>query len=447
MVKTYGSVSGMYFGTKPFLLLTDLDMIRDVTIKHFDKFVDHMNSSAGVKVTVDGKTYSSVFSVSGDDWRKRRRIISPAFSTHKLKLMEPLITESTNRLIKKISELSDQQQFVDVLSLYSKMTMEVMLSTVFGRSIDMQGGKGREIYDDAAAVFAAFSGNAPILARILQFIPMAVPKLEPSVTLLMRWLGIMDSLPRLTDAAVKIVEMRRKDDSHRKDLLQLLIEAKDGDSKLSTGEIVADAVGFLLAGYETTSVALAMTTYFLSKDSEVQEKVASEIDDFFEKNPDCSLYDAACQLQFVDMVISETLRIHPPAPGVIRICNERCVLNGVIIASGVQVSPAVVDIHMSPEIYPEPERFNPERFSPEEKAKRHPCAYLPFGLGPRNCVGMRFALLEAKMILIEVLKKYKITLSKETTVPIEIDKGGVLRPKTGVFLNFTPREEAVNELH
>jgi cytochrome P450 len=432
----------MYFGTKPFLLVTDLDMIREVTVKHFDKFVDRLDSDGGFKIRVDGKPYDGVFGTSGDEWRKRRHFISPAFSAHKMKLMEPLIKESTVRLAKKISGLSNEGQSVEVLNLYTKMTMEVIMSTHFGRSLDVQGGEGGQIYEDAKAVFAAFGGKGSVIIRILQFILISAPKLSPVITPVMRWCGFLESLPRLTDAARKIVEMRSKEgrDIARKDLLQLLIDAGDGDSKLSTGEIVADAVGFMLAGYETTSVALSFITYLLAKNPEAQEKLANEINDYFEENPDKSMYDATHEIDYVDMVVEESFRIYPPAPGIIRLCNEKCVINGISITPGVQVFVLTYNIHMNPDIFPEPEKFIPERFTPEQKAKRHPCAYLPFGFGPRNCVGMRFALMEAKMALIEIVRNFRIELSPETKEPLETELGSTMRPKHGVHVIFHSRE-------
>lgn len=169
LVKTYGPVCGVYFGTKPFLHITDLDMIRDVTARHFDRFVDHFDSTIGLKVNAEGKSYDVLFTVSGNEWRKRRHFVSPAFSAHKVKLMEPLIKESTVRLVKKLSESADKKKAVETLNLFSMFTIEVFLSTAFGRSLDVQGGEGGEIYEDVRDLFQHLSGKQAMAMKIMQF--------------------------------------------------------------------------------------------------------------------------------------------------------------------------------------------------------------------------------------------------------------------------------------
>jgi cytochrome P450 family 3 subfamily A len=167
----------------------------------------------------------------------------------------------------------------------------VILSTAFGRSLDVQGGNGGKVYEDARDMFQSLSGKWAVPMRIVQFLLLSTPWIAPLLEPLLRMSGAFGSLPRVTEAAIKMVEMRRKegDATSKKDLLQVMIDTKDEQNKkgLSTGEIVADAVGFMLAGYETTSVALIFATYLLATHPEVQEKVFNEIHDYFDDNPVC----------------------------------------------------------------------------------------------------------------------------------------------------------------
>jgi cytochrome P450 len=249
------------------------------------------DSATGFKVRVDGKGYDPLGAAAGDSWRRRRHFVSPAFSTHKLKQMEPLIKESTVRLTKNISEFVGKESIVEAHRLFSMFTMEVILSTAFGRALGVQDGEGGEVYADARDLFKFMHGGSATAGKIVQHLIISTPQFSTLLTFLMNMSGGMSTLPRLTEAAMKMVEMKEKEDSatSRKDLLQLMIDAggKGPDGGLCKGEIVADAVGFLFAGHETTSVALTFTTYLLATHPEVQEKLANEIHGYFEENLVC----------------------------------------------------------------------------------------------------------------------------------------------------------------
>jgi thromboxane-A synthase len=135
-------------------------------IKQFDKFVNRR--VGGIQIFVDGKGYDNIASIKGDEWRKRRHFVSPAFSGRKMRLMEPLIKDSLTRLVNKLS--NSPENSMESLDAYSKCIMEVILSTAFGRSIDVQGGKGGEIYEDARDLFQFLSGKRAMAMRLVQFI-------------------------------------------------------------------------------------------------------------------------------------------------------------------------------------------------------------------------------------------------------------------------------------
>ncbi|XP_039345853.1 thromboxane-A synthase isoform X3 [Mauremys reevesii] len=250
---------------------------------------------------------------------------------------------------------------------------------------------------------------------------------------------------------------------------------------LSEDEIVGQAFIFLIGGYETTTNALSFATYLLATNPECQEKLLQEIDEFSgkhfqlpmtyiwlydngEEEENCShpavlfnnkkfllpVYMASChkdvpdyqnirELPYLDMVIAETLRMYPPAFRFTRETSKDCVVMGQHIPAGAVIEIAVGPLHYNPEFWPEPEKFIPERFTAEAKLQQHPFAYLPFGAGPRSCIGMRMALLEIKMTLLRILQKFRFETSPETQIPLQLTSVSSLAPKNGVYVKIVPR--------
>jgi len=168
--------------------------------------------------------------------------------------------------------------------------------------------------------------------------------------------------------ALSLVQARRAEDRSlkHKDLLQLMIDAtvegEDGETRGFTDEeIAASSMSFLLAGYETTANTLAYASYLLALNPEIQDKLQAKIDEYFESNPEASIYDATQEVQYVDMVIQEALRMYPPAPRTTRHAQKTIEINGVTIPEGVSVLIPIQLFHYNPEYWTEPEKFDPER--------------------------------------------------------------------------------------
>jgi cytochrome P450 len=145
-------------------------------------------------------------------------------------------------------------------------------------------------------------------------------------------------------------------------------------------------------------------------------------------------------MEYLDMVFQESLRLYPPVPVIGRACKADCVIGGIPIKAGMRVDVPIYAYHRRPEIWPEPDKFDPERFTAENKAGRHPYAHVPFGCGPRSCIGMRLAVLEAKMALIEVLDNYKLVRAPDTVVPVQLRTGLTMTVKDDLLLRIVKRQ-------
>ncbi|CAF1486731.1 unnamed protein product [Adineta steineri] len=171
----------------------------------------------------------------------------------------------------------------------------------------------------------------------------------------------------------------------------------------------------------------------------IQEKIYQEVRQ--ELGDDEVTYEKLNQLQYLDMVINETLRMYPPVLRLDRVASKDYQLGNYLIPKGTIIHAPVYPIHHDFETWPEPEKFIPERFLPAEKAKRHPMVFLAFGDGPRNCIGMRFALVEAKLGIVRALRLVEFERSEKTEVPLQLGKIIVLNSKNSIFLRVVRRSQ------
>ena len=314
-----------------------------------------------------------------------------------------------------------------MLDWFRKLTLEVILSTAFGVDANIQLGENNEVLEKAKAMF-----QTPSLVRQLARLPFGTSLLNLMETL-------SGNKPLFFQGVAKeIIKSRRQQGlTGRKDLLHLMMVANEettveGVSKLSDEEIIAQSVIFLLAGYETSSNTLSLTLYYLAVNPDVQDKLRKEIIEAMESNAKKPLYDVAQSIEYLDCVIMEAQRQCPPFAQVNRECSEDYDLNGIHIPAGMEVVIPIYVLHHDPDAWQDPEKFDPERFRGPAKDARHAFQFLPFGAGPRNCIGMRFALMEIKIALVRMLTKFKFVQSPETQVPLIIHPGATLSAKGGV---------------
>ena len=236
--------------------------------------------------------------------------------------------------------------------------------------------------------------------------------------------------------------------STRRDYLQLLLETKTktGDRAISDSLLATQAVMFLVGGYDTTASLLTFAGYSLATSPECQERAQREIDEVLARHDGQLTYDALSEMHYMERVVSETLRLYPPFMRTERQCVREYTLPGtkVTIPPGTLVTMPILSLHRDAEYFPDPLRFEPDRFLPGEKEKRHPCVYVPFGSGPRGCLATRFALFEAKLALVAVLRESTLSPADGTPPPpLPLDPGAVvMTPKHPAFVKVLPRAAA-----
>jgi len=441
----YGPTFIHYIGIKPMVVTEDPEIIKSIMVKNFDSFI---NRSYVPPLLKKGKV-RGLLQLRDEQWRRVRRILTPTFSSRKLRMMSPLIQESCERLRNKMTAVSDSDNSVDVWKWFGIFTMEVILATAFSRDIGSESGKENSLTKAAASIFQTgrSSSDNRLTGERLMMIISHFPWSEPILRYLARRTRVAKSWDYLEETALKLIEDRRNTmtttGSIAQDLLQMMLEAHDENREtqfsghLSNDEIVATVITILLAGYETTSNALSFTAYLLALNPTIQNKLVREIKDYYDTNPDCSLYDAAENIEYVNMVLCESLRMYPPAPRTNRECNQTCaVTDDLIIEKGVDVSIPIYLLHRNPQYWPNPDTFDPERFNPNNEQSYPTFAYLPFGEGPRHCIGKRLALLEAKMTLVAILKELQFKRTSDTEVPLDLQVGITMSPRNGIRLTI-----------
>nr|AIL94158.1 cytochrome P450 CYP3026A4 [Tigriopus japonicus] len=455
--KFYGNY---IFGT-PNLIVCDPEMAKHILVKDFDHFVDRQGETFTKLLEgghfVDQLWINQMTALRGDKWKSTRATFTPIFTAGKLKGMIKFIHEVTNDLVKSVGEEAKTGKPFELKEKFGKFSMDTIATCAFGVNA--------KSFEDESSIFAK---NAKAMFRssgeeILKFIIAMIP----GGKVVLKLLDIPINKKYITLFFYNVIRNtimhRMETKTRRNDLIDLMIDAmkaencnKDDteDSELDhdlrfkqTDEVtmVATALVILVAGYDTTSQTMAITSYFMARNPDIQEKLYQEIMECVgemkdEKgHPD---YNQIQSLPYLDMVLHETLRFNPLLGLIGRACTKNYNIpdTNIVLMKGNEVHINAMAIHHNPDIYPNPEEYDPERFTKEAKANRHPYAFLGFGQGPRNCIGMRFALLEAKLGLFAVLRKYKFVSTPETEEKLTLDPKAFLSvPKEPLIVKAVER--------
>ncbi|XP_066429588.1 cytochrome P450 3A29-like isoform X1 [Eleutherodactylus coqui] len=437
--KKYGKIWGFYDGRQPVLAVMDPAIIKSILVKEcYTIFTNRRDFG------LSGPLKSAVSIAADDQWKRIRTVLSPTFTSGKLKQMFPIIKQYGDLLVKNIQKRVDNKEFIDMKNIFGSYSMDIVLSTSFSVNVDSLNNPNDPFVTNGRKLLNFSFFNPLFLITLL--CPFLIPLLEKMNFCFLP----MSVLNFFQDAITTIKKNRQKGDhTNRVDFLQLMVDAQSNDNsggevahgykELTDTEIMAQGLIFIIAGFETTSTTLMFLAYVLATHPDVQTKLQEEIDTIL-PNKAPPTYEALMQMEYLDMVLNETLRLYPAAGRIERVCKTTTEINGVTIPKGVvTVIPAFV-LHRDPEFWPEPEEFRPERFSKENKETQDPYTFLPFGAGPRNCIGMRFAMLNMKSGITLLLQNFSFRTCKDTPIPLVLDSKGFLKPTKPVILNLVPRD-------
>ncbi|XP_063929995.1 cytochrome P450 6a8-like [Zophobas morio] len=417
---------GFFLFARPAYLVIDLEYVKNVFTKDFKYFNDrgmYYNEK-------DDPISAHLFNVSGEKWKNLRTKLTPTFTSGKMKMMFQTLLDCEKNLHEKIEELYERNEPLDVKKLLSCYTMDVIGSCAFGIECNS--------FKDGPASFREYGLKFFNMSKWENFV-FGLSMSYPKVAKALKVRAVSKSVSDFFSKVVKDnVEYRESNHYSRKDFMQLLIEMKRKGTQNGTGltldEITAQSFVFFLAGFETSSSATSWAMFELAKNPDIQDKLRDEINSVVAKHNGKVTYEALREMKYMDQVINETLRKYPPGGVLGRECTQDYKVpdQDVIIKKGTRIFIPVLGIHYDEEYYPDPDKFDPERFNEENSKSRPHYAHIPFGEGPRICIGLRFGVMQTKVGLTSLLMKYKFTLNEKTG----------RRPKFSAYaFVLTPEEE------
>lgn len=335
----------------------------------------------------------------GDFWRRQRRLAQPAFHRERLNNIAQIISEKSQKMLDKWAVDAKQHKWVNLSQAVNNLALDIVSEALFYSDIQQ--------YD-----LQEISRNVTIMIefgdyRIMR--PWALPLWFPSP----RNLKFKRAKKKLDALMYEMIDNRRGSQVQRNDLLQMLLEAKDEETGegMSNEQLRDEVITLFMAGHETTANALIWTFYLLGANPSKAEKIRTELSEVLKG--EAPNFDNVRALVYLRQVIDESMRLYPPAWIVGRKTIGADQWGGYEFPAGVNVVMPILVMHRDPDIWENAEQFEPERFEPERFKEQHKQAYLPFGAGPRLCIGNNFALIEMQIVLALSLQRFDYELSPD----------------------------------
>lgn len=468
----YGSVLGFFNGAYPTIIVKDPELIKKIQIKDFGSFHSRGITSAFSQSHPTNR--HSLTNASGQRWKEMRSLLSPAFTTRNMKKMFNLMEDGTKEFLEILDGLGTRKESFEARELFQRLTADVILRSAFGLKSNVQQKKdatsiGEALFQNSQQHFQQFrqAWRTYIIACFPEFSSL--------------WRIVLSFLAKFKKAAtdnilsdlMAIIKFRRENrEDERTDLLQLMLNAEveegapvnvhsltanyDADTVseeanvstlsitkkkriLTNEEILANGLLFFIAGFETTGGTLSFMSYLLAKHQSIQDRLRKEVLEILHRDGSFT-YNNVFAMKYLDQVLSETLRYYSPVVGfTTRTSATEYVHNNVTIPAGITVLVPGFHMHRDTDFWEDPDKFDPDRFSAENKPGIDPMVYQPFGQGPRNCIGLRFAQLEAKLTMAKILAKYKILLDDRHLKEQDLEIGSAFvfaYPRHGIWLKL-----------
>jgi cytochrome P450 len=415
--RNYGDFVKFFFGPFPVYIANHPDVAHEVFVTKADHFYKSRVTKQVMKSTVgDG-----LFTNDGDSWKRQRKLAQPAFHTKRIAAYADVMTQYASQLIAGWRDNAP----LDMEREMTALTMQIVGKTLFDAAISEEDATGTAVRTVLRAIDKRFS----------QLIP--TPEWLP-----LRENRDMKAAQKHLDSVIQtFIQERRQTGEDRGDLLSMLLLAQDENHGGMSDQQLRDEVMTIFgAGHETTSGALTWALYLLSQHPEVAAQLHAEIDSVLgDRLP---TYADLARLPWTDMIIKEAMRLYPPAWGVTREVIAPVSIHNYPLRQGVTVFINIIGIHHDERFYENPNEFIPERFSPDNEKNIPKYAYLPFGAGPRVCIGNSFAMMEARLLLATIAQKFTLSLAPEQVVVPE--RVFTLRPKFGMKMVAHVRQAALH---
>jgi cytochrome P450 len=412
--RQYGDVVALRLAAWPAILVNNPDYIEHVLVKNHGNFIKFPFFFRHVRA-IFGK---GLLTSEGEVWHRQRRLMAPAFHDRRLAGYGAAIVRSTERMLEnwRVDELRNVH--ADMMAL----TLSIAAKTLFDAEVESEVA-------EISQAFNAITDEIAVRFRLPFRIPDAVP-----IPGNIRYVRGVRRIDRLVN---RIIRERRQQGGDRGDLLSMLMMAEDEQGRpMSEQQLRDEVITLLLAGHETTALALSWTWYLLSQHPDIDASLASELRRVLgDRRPAVSDLP---QLSFTTQVLTEAMRLYPPVWGFGREAVGDFEIGGYRIPRGTTIIISPWVLHRNPRYFERPMEFRPERWSGDLARQLPRFAYIPFGGGPRICIGNRFAMMEAALILATVATHFRLEWQNDH--PVVPFPSITLRPKEGIWVKPTRRE-------
>lgn len=401
------------------LIVSDPDIIQELLVDKAEAFGRDPTTRRSFAPVI-GNT--ALFLAEGADWRWQRRAVAPIFRHEMLLSFVPVFAAMAQRQVERWRK-ADRTVPTDAAAAMTRTTFEIIVEAMLGGSANL----------DADRYSRALTDNFGTIPWHIIYVMFSIPEWMPYP----HRRRAMRSRDFLHRDIRRIVAARHFSQSSKPDLLNLMRAAHDPETgrTMSDDEIVANLLTFITAGHETTAVALTWALWLLAKDQVTQQRVFDEVKSVAADQP----IDAASVegLAFCRQVIQEAMRLFPPAPGIARISKAAVKIGNMQFSASTRIHIPVFALHRNAGLWDNPDAFDPDRFAPELVKARRRFAFLPFGGGPRVCIGGGFAMLEAAAILATIIRAFRLDpVAGHKPKPVA---RVTLRPAGGMPLLITER--------
>jgi cytochrome P450 len=407
LMREHGDIVFFRLGPQPAYFLNHPDHIKEVLVTGNSSFIKGRALQRSKKLLGEGL-------LTSEDplHRRQRRLAQPAF--HRQRIASYASTMVT--YAERTASHWQHGETLDISQEMTRLTLAIVGKTLFDADVESEAV---EIGKALTIIIEQFNMLLLPFSELLERLPL------PHVRRFER------AKARLDQTIYRLIEERRQSRSDRGDLLSMLLLAQDDEGDgggMSDQQVRDEAMTIFLAGHETTANALTWTWYLLSQNPEAEAQLHAELDRVLgDRSP---TFDDVPHLPYTEMVLSEAMRLYPPAWAIGRLAIQEYPIGDYVIPKGSLVLLSQYVTHRDPRFFPNPERFDPMRWTPEAKASRPQYAYFPFGGGPRRCIGEGFAWMEGILVIDALARQWRMRLAPGAKIAIQ--PVITLRPKSGV---------------
>lgn len=435
-LKKFGKTYGIYEGSKPVLMTSDAELISKIWITNFSSF----NKSMELK-SPDPLDTNMVSMLSGDDWKRLRNVFASSFSTSRIRFATESVKPSFEKFFQHIDNKVSRNETFDGQELFALLTLDITSRAFYSFNVDTYQEKC-DFRDNAKKMF-----KFPMVELFLmQKLPFWISKK------LNLGLRSKESSSYFKKIIVHLVKERMKtvdSESKHRDLLQMFLDAKNDEAVLNGKgmkeiEVMANSAMLLGGSFGTLTTALSFMAWRLSRNPDVQEKLHKEILKVVGSDLSHEInYDDLKAMEFLEATLSETMRMNNMAFRIMRTATEDTVIPGtdIEIPHGTALHVPLYNLHYDSDYFSEPQLFKPERFLPNASEKIVTGSYMPFGLGPRQCVAIRFAQTTLKQVFAELFRRYEIVPNKNGLNELQLPIGTMMASEAATPFKLVPRRK------